>query len=330
MTFQILSLSGGGFLGLYTAAVLAKIEEHSERPIAEQFDLISGTSIGGIIGLGIAAGIPATKIQESIEALGPKIFSNKPRPKSEFLATLQLRKNMLGAKYSAAALKDEIDELFGKEAKIGDLKHRIIIPSINLTKGRPQVFKTAHHPTFVRDFKLNISDVALATAAAPTYFPLHKIGGELFADGGLYANAPDQLAIHEAIHFLGQDISEIRLLSIGTTTSKFSFSNSINFNMGWMSWLRQERLPSVMIAAQQMSSDDMLRHRMGENYLRIDQEQSREQEDSLGLDIATEGAIEDLKGLAEGSIREHLGRAMLPEFLKHTAPSPTFYHEGKA
>lgn len=279
--------------------------------------------------MGIAAGIPAIKIQESIEKLGPKIFSKKPRPKSEILATLQLRKNMLGAKYSATALKEEIDELFGKEAKIGDLKHRIIVPSINLTKGRPQVFKTAHHATFVRDFKLNISDVALATAAAPTYFPLHKIGGELFADGGLYANAPDQLAIHEAIHFLGQDISEIKLLSIGTTTSKFSFSNSINSNMGWVSWLRQERLPSVMIAAQQMSSDDMLKHRMGVNYLRIDQEQSREQEDSLGLDIATNGAIEDLKGLAEGSIREHLGRAILPEFLNHAAPAPTFYQEDR-
>lgn len=68
--------------------------------------------------------------------------------------------------------------------------------------------------------------VALAHSAAPTFFPLRKIRGELFADGGLYANSPDHLALHEAEHFLEERLEDISVLSIGTTTSRFSFSNS--------------------------------------------------------------------------------------------------------
>ena len=62
-----------------------------------------------------------------------------------------------------------------------------------------------------------IVDAALATSAAPTFFPVHRIKGELFADGGLYANAPDQLALHEAEYFLEVGLPDIAMLSIGTT-----------------------------------------------------------------------------------------------------------------
>jgi hypothetical protein len=87
---------------------------------------------------------------------------------------------------------------------------------------------------------------------APTFFPLHRIAGELFADGGLYANSPDHLALHEAEHFLEQNLEHISILSIGTTTAKFSFSNTGETNLGWMGWMDNQRLPRVMIAAQQL------------------------------------------------------------------------------
>lgn len=326
MTFQILSLSGGGFLGLYTAAVLASLEERSGQPLAQRFDLIAGTSIGGIIALGLAAQTPASQILASMEKNGPDIFSERPPPQTFAGKALNLMSNALGSKYESAPLRKIISEIADDDLKIGDLKSRVIVPAVNLTKGRPQVFKTAHHPTFERDHRLSVVDVALATSAAPTYLPLHSISGELFADGGLYANAPDLLALHEAEHFLDQQRSEIHILSIGTTTSSFSFSNSIDRRMGWLNWLTDERLPSVMIATQQMNSDAMLKHVLGERYLRIDHLQSREQERFLGLDVASPGAIGDLKGLAEASVRDHLPNPILKAMLHHQASEPIFHH----
>jgi hypothetical protein len=148
----------------------------------------------------------------------------------------------------------------------------------------------------------------------------------MFADGGLYANSPDQLALHEAEHFLKQPLNEIKVLSIGTTTAKFSFSNATGTNLGWLGWMRNQRLTSAMIASQQLNADYMLRHRLGGAYLRIDQEQSKEQERELRLDVASESARNDLLGLAEASAREHLPKPTLKAMLAHTAAQPLFHH----
>lgn len=328
MAFQILCLSGGGYMGLYTACVLAALEEECGGPILDRFDLVAGTSVGGIIALGLANGTPARDIRDAFLKHGADIFTGKRPPQSGLGKKAALFKNAGKAKYSPAALRRTIVDLVGEETRVGDLRHRVMIPSVNLTKGLPQVFKTAHHQTFKRDWRLKVVDVALATSAAPTFFPLHRIGGELFADGGLYANAPDHLALHEAEHFLEQPLDEISVLSIGTTTSQFSFSNAIGENLGWMSWMDEQRLPNVMIAAQQESMGYMMRHRLGGRYLRIDQAQSKEQERSLALDVASPAAKRDLQALAEASVREHLGRAALPGLLDHCATAPRFHHTG--
>jgi patatin-like phospholipase/acyl hydrolase len=326
MTYQILALSGGGFLGLYTACVLAEIEQHSGRPIHSQFDLIAGTSIGGIIALGLAAGTPAATIRDAMINKGPEIFGDKPPPQTGVGRTLALRTNAFCAGYRPEPLREVIEMVVGKGRKIGDLRQRVVVPAVNLTKGAPQVFKTSHHETFVRDWRLDVADVALATSAAPTFFPLHRIGGELFADGGLYANAPDQVALHEAEHFLGWDPADVSMLSIGTTTAQFSFSNTVSADMGWMAWMEGQRLPSVMISSQQMIVQEILRHRLGERYLRIDQRQSPQQERFLALDVASPGSILDLRGLAEASAREHLAKPGLQAMLGREAPVPAFFN----
>jgi patatin-like phospholipase/acyl hydrolase len=326
LSFQILSLSGGGFLGLYTVCVLAELEAQARKPIAECFDLLAGTSIGGIIALGLAKGSSAESIRDAFINDGPSIFSTKRPPQSTLGKRLALLDNATSAKYCSCALRSTIEAIVGKDSKIGDLAHRVVIPTVNLTKGSPQVFKTYHHPTFQRDWKVPIADVALATSAAPTFFPLHRIGGELFADGGLYANSPDDLALHEAEHFLDQARSEISMLSVGTTTAKFSFSNSGDTDLGWMGWMDNQRLPRVMISSQQLNAEYMMRHRLKDNYLRIDHQQSPEQERFLALDVASPGAISDMKALAESSVRDALGKTNLPALLKHVAAPPTFYN----
>src|SRR5580704_17102784 len=78
--FHILSLSGGGYFGLYTISVLAGMEEAAGRPLARNFELLAGTSVGGIIALGLAAEDPAAKIKSAFERNGTAIFSQRPAP----------------------------------------------------------------------------------------------------------------------------------------------------------------------------------------------------------------------------------------------------------
>lgn len=219
-----------------------------------------------------------------------------------------------------------MDELVGEQVYVGDLRQRMIVPTVNLTKGSPQVFKTPHHDTFMRDWKLRVVDVALATSAAPTFFPLHTIGRERFADGGLYANSPDLLAVHEAIHFLGRGQAEIEVLSVGTTTSRFSFSGHLDSDMGIWDWMTEQRLFSAMIATQQMDADFQMRHRLGDRYVRIDSFPSPNQLPDMQLDNASESAKEVLLGLAHASIQDHLPHLRSWGLFDHDAGEIDFLH----
>ena len=325
--FDILSLSGGGFLGLYTVAVLARLEDASGAPLARRFDLLAGTSIGGIIALGLAAEIPATKIQSAFERNGIAIFSNRPAPVGWIATVIDMPRYLFKPKYQADALRQTIVDLVGDDSRIGDLKHRVLVPAVNLTKGRPQIFKTPHHEDFRIDLNRLIVDVALATSAAPTYFPIAEIDDALYADGGLYANSPDLLAVHEARHFLGQPEDNLHVLSVGTTTAQFSFAHANGRQLGLFGWARDQRLVSAMISSQQQSVDFMMRHRLGDRYLRLDAAQSKEQERHLGLDVATADTQKTIRGLAEATAQASISDARLQEFLTHVAAPPFFYHK---
>ena len=214
----------------------------------------------------------------------------------------------------------------GENTRIGDLLHPIIVPTVNVTKGKPQLFKTPHHASFERDLHLKVVDVALATSAAPTFFPLAEIGDSLFVDGGLYGNSPDLLALHEAEHFLQIPLSDIHLLSVGTTTAQFSFSHAEGRDYGLLKWAIGQKLIQTTISSQQAVVDYVVGHKLRERYLRIDALQSREQERDLALDVATVEAQKTIRGLADGSIQQFIGQPTLGKILDHKAPLPTFFH----
>ena len=310
MTFRILSLSGGGYKGLYSAQFLAGLEAESGCvPLHRRFDLIAGTSIGGILALAVSsAKMSMREVVEVMSTHGTDIFGSQKLPTSQLGVALDIFTHRAKARYHAKPLRDLVCQLVGESTYVGDLKQKTIVPTINVTKGSPQVFKTPHHPSFQRDWKVPIVDVALATSAAPTFFPLHRIGNERFVDGGVYANSPDELAVHEALHFLGQKIDDLEILSVGTTTAKFSFPGKLPSNMGLKHWFTEQRLISVMIGAQQMNTDFMMRHRFGERYVRVDEFPSVDQLPDMRLDNASESAGGDLRGLADASLRHHLPR----------------------
>ncbi len=315
--FQALTLTGGGFRGLFTAQALHCIEEHLKHPVGRHFDITCGTSIGGIVALAVAFEVPMKKVVEMFEECGGLIFPPSKTPKGKIGGFLDIFKHLHKPRYSTQPLYEAITRLIPKDAILGDAVHPVAIPAVNITEGRPQVFKTRHKPEWHRDWKLKVTDIALATAAAPIYFELADVSGNLYADGGLFANAPDLIALHEGEHFFGVTQEAIRILNIGTTTNNYSVSFDLGRRFGVAEWMQNNRLFSVMISAQQQFVDQLVSHKLGNRYLRIEKEPSSEQAKDLGLDIVTAISIKTLKALAEKATSDLIGNKLDP-FLAHT------------
>jgi predicted acylesterase/phospholipase RssA len=208
--FQVLALSGGGYRGLYTAKVIADLEDMFGAQIATRFDLIAGTSVGGILALALALESPAARIVELFISHGAEIFAKRVSIRGIFRAP-----------YSSANLRALLaaQDLFGTQL-LGACKHPVIIPAINYSTGQLVAFKTSHHSTLVRDHKMPLVDVALATSAAPDFSPRHVYASSQYVDGGLVANAPWVLALHEATEYFDRKDEEIHLMSVGTMSSR--------------------------------------------------------------------------------------------------------------
>ena len=314
--FQALCLTGGGYRGLFTARALQVIEEHIKGPVGRRFDLTCGASIGGIVALAVAFEVPMSRVVEVFEQDGAAIFPPHEPPSSKVGRGWDLWRHSHRPRYSTAPLREAIAKLIDKDATLHDAKHAVCIPAVNVTQGRPQVFKTRHKAEWTRDWKFKAVDVALATSAAPTFFELAEVGGNLYADGGLFANAPDLLALHEAEYFFGVPSEAVRILSVGTTTKSYSVSFAAGRQFGIADWMEDQRLFAVTISAQQQFVDQLIQHKLQERYFRLDHEPSQEQARDLGLDVATEGARKTLKALADKATSDVLGNK-LSTYLAH-------------
>lgn len=221
--FRILSIDGGGIKGVFPASFLASIEDNLEHPVREYFDLITGTSTGGIIALGLGFGLSAKQLAQFYIERGPTIFPPDAR------TLLGLFKAFIrGHKYESTALRASLYEVFG-DATLGDSKTRLVIPTLNAASGAIHVYKTPHHPKLEMDHKVKMVDVAMSTSAAPTYLPSYVSPvGIPFLDGGLWANNPTGMAVVEAIAMLGVDRNEIEVLSIGCTEEPQDFTKVRN------------------------------------------------------------------------------------------------------
>jgi len=210
--FQILALDGGGIKGLFSAAFLAKLEEDLAIRITDHFDLLTGTSTGGIIALGLAAGLKPKEIVDFYKVHGPNIFNYKGGKVAKWCKHLQ------GVLYNSEYLENALRDAFG-EITLGECKKRVVIPSYNLDRDSVYIFKTGHHPRLRRDQHVPLWKVAMATSAAPTYFSsFKKIDHIRLIDGGIWANNPSVVGITEAVSLLDIDLKDIRLLNIGTTS----------------------------------------------------------------------------------------------------------------
>lgn len=286
--YRVLTLDGGGIKGAFAAAVLADFEETLGSPLVDYFDLIAGTSTGGIIALGLGLGLPSKQILDFYETRGPQIF----------VGARGLLGRVLGPKYDDRPLREALEEVFG-DRLLGDAQTRLVIPSLNLETGQVYVFKTAHHERFERDYKERVVDVALATAAAPTYFRTHRLpAGTPLIDGGLWANNPMGAAAVEALGVLEWPRGSVKLLSIGCTESPLSIRERSGSGLGLRRWV--PHLVDTFMNAQSSGSVGTATLLLGhENVHRISHSVTGNRYKLDGIE-----GIESLKGLG-ASVARH-------------------------
>lgn len=306
---RVLSLAGGGFLGLYTAVVLEALEERAGEPLARRFDLLAGTSIGAVLALALACEVPMSALVRVFKEHGPRVFSNRALPSGAMSRLLDLSRSVMGPKYSGSALREALQSHMG-DIRLAEALHPVVVPAVDVSRCQTKVFKTPHSPASQGDGRLRAVDVAMAACAAPAYFPAVRIGRRLYADGGLFAVAPDQVALHELEHFMGVDPAQVSMLSIGTATAHYRPAEGVIDDAGAVGWLSDGRLVLTLLSVQQQHVQAMMEDRLGDRYLRLDADWPPDA--GLGIDVATPHAIETLCALARQTLQEASARRLAP------------------
>ena len=274
--FKILSIDGGGIRGVIPAKILCDLEEEAikkdgpEARLCDYFDLVCGTSTGGIIAIGIALGMTAKEILNLYMKNATKIF-----PKKNIITSFTKNTPF----YEKKPLEELLQECYGgctrnRDNRIPHCRTRLCIPTYDLDKGEVHVFKTDHLPQYHRDCHVPVVDVALATAAAPVYFSPHTFQYEDIGttntntftnniDGGVLANNPALIGLAEAQYCIGHPLENIEMLSLGTGSVNLK-ENRTGKKMGVRYWIHPKseqglRIYEVMSSAQSLFIDNMMK-----------------------------------------------------------------------
>jgi len=267
-TFKLLSIDGGGIKGFYSAIILQAFEK-KYGPIADYFDLISGTSTGSIIGGSLAKGVSSDDIIEFYKKDGPLIL---PSNYSLFRGWRLIKQIVFKSKYSNKQLRKSLEWLVG-ECLMDDAKTRLAISAVDLDTFRGFVFRTSHTGVENRDGSLKMADVILASSAAPSYLPIVSVKGvsENLVDGALWANNPTLMGIIEALQYWvgpGKKYKKLAVLSIG----------NIDYNDGWSTikprqtsmLLWNKTLLSLSLNTQTKAMEEMMAFIASEKLLKTD------------------------------------------------------------
>jgi predicted acylesterase/phospholipase RssA len=330
---RILSLDGGGMRGVMSARILVELERLSGRPIAGLFDVIAGTSTGGMIALALTApgpgGKPALTAQEVMDAYLKKGRSIFPRAEFRPIRWEQLRASRPimaqrfgamtrptrygNARYSSAGLSALLTDLLGT-TRLAEAMADVIIPSYDWKAGRAIVFRSRKareggmvNPTMVQ--------VGLATTAAPTYLPAFQLRTPdrefILIDGGMVANNPASVAYYEALYqttLRKRQDPQFLVVSIGTGTLP---EKAPTYRELWSrNWLRMGMgMLGVMFDGTSEVVDELLTEIIkpkepASRYWRLNAELHGIR---LNLDDASPGQLDKLVGLGEKLVKERRG-----------------------
>lgn len=307
MGFKILTIDGGGTKGLIPAKILDCLEQDFGKPALDWFDLLAGTSTGGIICLGLACGLKASQLTDLYLNESAHIFRESW---SDRLSGLD---EHLKADYQHHNFKKILTRHFGDltlgdlhtQHKLGKKKKEVMVCSFDLNPEveadrnrnyRPVLF----HSSFQRDQHEKLVDIAMRTSAAPTYFPIYK---RKYIDGGVAMNNPAMAAIAYAMNDTkaqGEEKSQylangykglrvkrenIHVLSLGTGSSNLNRIEAEvikSGNWGNIQWIKY--LPQLLTESNVQSSIYYARHVLpDQHFLRIDPAFDHEELDSSVL-----------------------------------------------
>lgn len=306
--FKILSIDGGGIKGLYSASVLARIEEKTGKRIKDHFDMICGTSTGGLIALGLSIGIPAQELADLYYNRGSEIF---PVSNIKSIRYVQrrwqfLKQLIFRCKFSDHSLKRILKEVF-EEKTMGQAETLLCIPSFNLINGEPRVFKFPHKEgKYFMDKSIPMVDVALATSAAPTYLPIHEYNNCLYADGGIWANNPSLCGLLEALdHFVGKEkeFDSFSILSVASVEQPNGWASTSKKSRSFRHW--GNKLFQASMDGQAYFNDFFLKKVIENinpkgNYYRIPSPKlSKEHIGIIHMDRADRKALKTLKDMGD-------------------------------
>ena len=288
---RVLSIDGGGIRGIIPALVLAEIERRSQKRVFELFDLIAGTSTGGILACALCAPdpLPAEQLVGLYEEEGPHIFDRSVWQR------IRSAEGLLDEKYSADAL-DRALERFLSDKRLADTKPDLLVPAYNMGEPGPYFFKSRKAREEGEDFPLSV--VARATSAAPTYFEPSQLNDQALVDGGVFATNPAMCAFAEVMRL--QPTADIVLLSLGTgqRTRQRTFADVKNW--GLVEWARP--ILDVVFDGVSDAVNYQLQHVLEEDhYWRLQVELNDASDD---LDDAGEQNLRDLRAQAERLIAD--------------------------
>ena len=324
-TFKILSIDGGGIKGLYSASILASFELKTSKSITDHFDMICGTSTGGLIAIGLANGMSAQSLVDLYMTKGSKIF---PTSNSYFIRGFQnsfktIKQIFFSNKHSVKPLRKILDDLF-EDKTMNDANNLLCIPSFNLTNGQPKVFKKSGYQTehFV-DSTIKLVDIALATSAAPSYYPIHEHNNFLYTDGGVWANNPSLCGLLEAIDYYvgeGKEFDDFSILSISSITSSNGWVHTLNKSksvIGWNKKLLQTAMDGQSYFADYFAEKIIPKINPKSKYIRIKSpELSKAQMNIITMDRADKKTLLTIQSLGNQVGNTFATKPEILEFFK--------------
>ncbi|KAL7262093.1 hypothetical protein ACSBR1_000469 [Camellia fascicularis] len=343
----VLSIDGGGIRGIIPGTILDFLESELQKldgedvRIVDYFDVIAGTSTGGLVTAMLTTpnenNRPLFATKDIIDFYldnCPKIF---PQESSLFPQVTKVIKALSGPKYDGKYLHDVVKEKLG-EIKLHQTLTNIAIPTFDIKTLQPIIFST-YEVNYKPTLDALLSDICIATSAAPTYLPAHSFKtkdptGTVrefdLIDGGVAANNPTLIAIGEVTKQIMRksadyfaikqmDYGRLLVISLGTGTQKAGEKYSAIGAAKWglMGWLTNGSSTPLIDVFTQASSDMVDFHlsvvfqalHSEKNYLRI-------QDDTLtgdvsSVDIATEKNLEDLVKVGERLLKKPVSRVNL-------------------
>jgi len=292
---RVLSLSGGGYRGLFTAALIRALEARlgpdpaRPTPFGQRFDLIAGTSIGGILATALSCRATGAALQALLQRRGSSIFPP--------MRLRGLRKLLGRAPYDPQRLRSAICELLpdAEQNLLGEHAPALLLTTVNWTTSKLQLLGS--RPTLGQRDQLGLTlmDAMLATSAAPAHFPVHSFQHHRFVDGGLAANAPDLHALQCAQQMYPG--AEVHMLSIGTANPLHGRDPSAVPGRGLM-WAGP--VIELVTSAQEVLAVQECAARMGTHrYLRLNMPPSSAQQKQLDFDVADQTSTDLLLSLAD-------------------------------